>query len=171
MQLDQLRIQLERFTRGELDLSALQAWIAPILAADPLDVAESASAPWEAAPEDTRLFWRLVYLLEVAGDEETVRGHATRIVACLRSTRDASVTYEMLPLLLDQERLTTIVGRHIDGIISRTGFLNVVAESGYSTHMKRWLERASAVSLERLVMLLTTGAYREVAASLNQAPG
>jgi hypothetical protein len=166
--LDDLRTQLLRFTQRELDLAALQAWIGPILAADSLDVTESPHGPWEAAPEDTRLFWRLVYHLEVAADEEVVRADAARIVACLESTGDASLTYELLPLLLDQPRLETIVRRHLAGIISRTGFLNVVTESGYPSHVKLWLERAAPAALRQLAEWLAGGAYREVADAMER---
>ena len=162
---------LERFALGEIDLAGLRGWIAPILAADPLGVAETSGAGWETAPERTRLFWRLVYQVEVSTDEDGIRCDTARILACLDSTGDVSITHDMLPLLLDQERMSTIVERHLAGIISRTSFLSAVSESGYPTHMKRWLEVASPQSLERMATLLRTGAYREVIVTLNEIPG
>jgi hypothetical protein len=133
-------------------------------------VEESDDSPWEHAAEDTRLFWRLVYLFEAGDDEESLRLAAERIVACLDSTGDASATYELLPLVLDQDRLATIVTKHLAGTISRTGFLSVVAESGYPPHAKLWLDQASGAALDRLADRMAAAAYREVALMLEQPP-
>jgi hypothetical protein len=168
--LQDLTTQLRRFSGGETALVELQEWFTPILAADSLDVEESDASPWEHAAEDTRLFWRLVYLFEAGGDEEPLRFVAERIVACLESTRDASATYELLPLVLDQDRLTTIVTKHLSGTISRTGFLSVVAESGYPAYVKLWLEHAPPEALRRLADMLDAGAYRDVARTLERRP-
>ena len=168
MSLQDLTTQLRRLSGGEICLAELQEWFTPILAADSLDVEQSDESPWEHAAEDTRLFWRLVYLFEAGGTEESMRVGAARIVACLESTRDASTTYELLPLVLDQDRLTTIVTKHLSGIISRTGFLSVVAESGYPAHAKLWLEHAPSAALTRLAELLTSGAYRDVVLTLER---
>lgn len=170
MSLESLSSQLHRFSRDEISLVELQEWFTPILAADSLDVEESDEGPWEHAADDTRLFWRLVYLYEAGGEVETLRVAAERIVACLQATRDASVTYELLPLLLDQDRLTTIVSKHLLGTISRTGFLSVVAESGYPSHVKLWLERAAPGSLSSLARQLGGSAYGEVARGLEHPP-
>jgi hypothetical protein len=168
--LNDLAMQLRRWTGGEIGLPELQDWFVPILSADSLDVEESDEGPWEHAAEDTRLFWRLVYIFEAGGDEEALRRDAERIVACLDATRDASATYEMLPLVLDQDRLATIVTKHLAGTISRTGFLSVVAESGYPSHAKLWLAHAPAPALGRLADLMASGAYRDVALTLEQRP-
>ena len=170
MSLQDLTTQLRRFTGEEIGLVELQDWFTPILAADSLDVEESDESPWEHAAEDTRLFWRLVYLFEAGGDEESLRLGAERIVACLESTRDASVTYELLPLVIDQDRLTTIVTKHLGGTISRTSFLSVVAESGYPAHVKLWLEHAPAAALTRFADLLATAAYGDAAVTLQRRP-
>lgn len=163
-------MQLRRWAGGEIGLVDLQEWFVPILSADSLDVEESDDSPWEHAAEDTRLFWRLVYLFEAGGAEESLRLAAERLVACLDSTGDASATYELLPLVLDQDRLATIVTKHLAGTISRTGFLNVVAESGYPPHAKLWLEQASAAALDRLADRMAAAAYRDVALMLEQPP-
>jgi len=168
--LQDLATQLRRFSGAEIGLVELQEWFTPILAADSLDVEESDGSPWEHAAEDTRLFWRLVYLFEAGGEEESLRLGAERIVACLESTGDASVTYELLPLVLDQDRLTTIVTKHLSRTISRTGFLSVVAESGYPPHVKLWLERAPAPALTLLADLMATGDYRVAATTLERRP-
>jgi hypothetical protein len=165
MSLQDLTMQLHRFAGAEIGLLELQDWFTPILSADSLDVEQSDDSPWEHAAEDTRLFWRLVYLFEAGGDEEPLRLGAERIVACLESTRDASTTYELLPLVLDQDRLTTIVTKHLSGTISRTGFLSVVAESGYPAHVKLWLEHAAPAGLTRLADLLSDASYRDVASA------
>ena len=170
MSLEDLTTQLRRFTGGEIALAELQEWFTPILAADSLDVEESDAGPWERAADDTRLFWRLVYLFEAGGDEPSLRLAAERIVACLGATRDASATYELLPLVLDQDRLETIVTKHLAGTISRTGFLSVVAESGYPPHAKAWLEHAPAAALDRLTDRLADGAYGDVALMLERPP-
>lgn len=170
MSLEDLTTQLRRFSAEEIGLVELQEWFTPILVADSLDVEESDESPWVHAAEDTRLFWRLVYLFEAGGNEESLRIAAERIVGCLESTRDASTTYELLPLVLDQDRLTTIITKHLSGTISRTGFLSVVAESGYPAHVKLWLEHAPADALTRLADLLDAGAYRDVALTLERRP-
>jgi hypothetical protein len=95
---------------------------------------------------------------------------AERIVACLDSTDDAAATYELLPLLLDQDRLTTIITKHLSGTISRTGFLSVVAESGYPTYVKLWLERAGVGALTTLADLLAASAYGDVKRALERRP-
>ena len=163
-------MQLRRWTKGEVSLLDLQDWLTPILSADSLDVEESDDSPWEHAAEDTRLFWRIVYLFEAGGDEDALRLDAERIVACLDSTRDASATYELLPVVLDQDRLATIVTKHLAGTISRTGFLSVVAESGYPAHAKLWLANAPGQALGLLADRLAAGSYREVAAMLEHPP-
>jgi hypothetical protein len=170
MSLQDLTTQLHRFADQEIGLVELQEWFMPILAADSLDVEESDDSPWAHAAEDTRLFWRLVYLFEAGGEEASLRVAGERVVACLESTRDAAVTYELLPLLLDQDRLTTIITKHLSGTISRTGFLSVVAESGYPAHVKLWLEHAPAAALVRLADLLASGAYRDAAHMLERRP-
>jgi hypothetical protein len=170
MSLHDLTTQLRRWTSGEITLLDLQEWFVPILSADSLDVEESDAGPWEHAAEDTRLFWRLVYLFEAGGDEAALCAAAERIVACLESTRDASATYELLPLVLDQDRLATIVTKHLAGTISRTGFLSVVAESGYPAHAKLWLEQAHPAALGQLADLMAAGEYRDVGLMLERRP-
>jgi hypothetical protein len=171
MTLAELRAQLQQFAAGEIDLEVLHRALAPVLAADPLDVEQSSDAPWaEETADDTRLFWRLVYLLEVADDVDVLRGHAARILRCLDDTGDSALTYELLPLLFDQERLRVIVAKHAAGVISRTGFLNVVANSGYAPHVKLWLQHAPVAALLHLADLLRAGAYRTAAATLERRP-
>ena len=163
-------MQLRRFADREIGLPELQEWFNPILAADSLDVEDSDDAPWAHAADEARLFWRLIYIFEAGGDDAPLRLIGERVISCLESTRDAAVTYELLPLLLDQDRLTTIVTKHLGGTISRTGFLSVVAESGYPAHVKLWLERAPAAALIRFADLLSAGAYRDVAHMLERPP-
>lgn len=171
MNLDRLTEQLRAFAAGLLSREELERWVAPVVAADPLDVEASDSTPWDAAPDDARLFWRLVYLLEceaLEGDAE--RRLVGRIVCCLERTASAATTFELLPVLADQDRLCTIAERHVRGIISRTGFLSVIAESGYPPHLKLWLEHAPPRALARLCDRLTAGEYDTVAASIERPP-
>lgn len=165
-----LREQLASFASGESDLAAMQRWLLPILAADSLDIEQSPEEPWDHAPHDTRLFWRLVYQFEAGGAEEALRVDAGRLVQCLASTGDSVVTYELLPVLLDQDRLCAIVDKHLRGIISRTGFLSATAESGYASHIKLWLERATPESLSRFTAWLASGAYGDAAVALERRP-
>jgi hypothetical protein len=95
---------------------------------------------------------------------------AARVVACLTDTASAEDTFELLPLLADQARFCEIVARHRRGVISRTGFLAVLAESGYPAHAKLWLEHAPPAALDRLCARLTGGAYGEVARMLERPP-
>jgi hypothetical protein len=55
-------------------------------------------------------------------------------------------------------------------VISRTGFLSVVAESGYPEHVKLWLQHAPPSALERLRERLEAGRYDEVAAAFGAPP-
>ena len=168
--LQALTTELRRFSASEIGLAELHAWFNPILVADSLDVEESDESPWLHAAEDTRLFWRLVYLFEAGGDEDSLRSSASRIVQCLDSLGDASATYELLPLVLDQDRLVMIVAKHLRGTISRTGFLSVLAQSGYPPHVKLWMERAAPSSLAEVGSLLERGSYRDVVRLLARSP-
>ena len=58
---------LRAYAAGETSDAELQAAFAPVLAADSLDVERSESTPWDVAPDETRLFWRLLYLFESEG--------------------------------------------------------------------------------------------------------
>jgi len=172
MDLEQLVRQLDAFADGRLDRAALEAWLDGVLGADALGAERSDSAPWDAAPDEERLFWRLVYLFDAdpAEDQDAERTRAGRILACLYATRSASATFELLPILLDQERFCAIVDKHQAGVISRTGFLSVIAESGYPPHVKLWLEHAHADALARLCARLTAGEYDAAAAAFERPP-
>ena len=168
-----LAAQLRALATGEIGREAVEAWLAPVVAADPLDVAESDAEPWEDGGHDEeRLFWRLVYLVESTPDdaEEMLREVAARVVACLASTASAADTHELLPLVLDADRLCVIVERHRRGIISRTGFLSVLAESGYPPHAKLWLEHADGPALESLCAAIAADAWERVARMLERKP-
>ncbi len=173
MTLADLALRLREYASGDTTDAELQAAFGPVLAADPLDVERSESTPWDVAPNETRLFWRLIYLFESEGtgaDDDERRRLAGRVVGCLASTRNAAATFELLPLLVDQERFATIVARHGDGVISRTGFLNVIAESGYPPHVKLWLEHASVGALGRLCSRLAAGDYAVAAEAMERVP-
>lgn len=141
-----------------------------MLAADPLDLEKSVDDPWRDSPDESRLFWRLLHLFGEEGGEEPERAHAAHVVSCLASTGAPGATLELLPLLVDQDRLVEIVARHLAGVISRTGFLSVVAESGYPAHVKLWLGHASPTALAELASMLRNGAYLEAAAALERRP-
>jgi len=176
MTLADLAQRLDDFASSRTTQQELQRWFDALLAADSLGVERSDSAPWDVAPDEARLFWRLVYLFEAddegeGDDEETARRRlARRVVDCLARTGSPAMTFELLPVITDQERLCTIVGKHAHGIISRTGFLSVLAESGYPPHVKLWLERAAPEHLERLCDRLERGAYDEVATGFERRP-
>ena len=172
MTLAALTEHLKAFAAGELTREALQEHLAPVLAADPLDVALSDSTPWDHAHNDARLFWRLIYLFETeeADEEEELRRLAGRVVACLARTGSAATTFELLPVIADQERLCAIAAKHARGVISRTGFLSVVAESGYPAHLKLWLRHAGPAALRRLCERLAAGDYATAAESIERAP-
>ncbi|GLC24523.1 hypothetical protein [Roseisolibacter agri] len=170
-----LAARLQAFAAGELTREALDAWIAPVLAADPLDVEHSDAVPWEDAPDEERLFWRLLYLVESSepddAGEPALRALAGRAVRCLASTVSPADTLELLPLVIDQPRLCTIVERHAQGLVSRTGFLSVLANAGYPPHAKLWLTHADADALAALCERLSAGDYAAVARMLESAPG
>ena len=172
MTLADLAEQLRAFAEERVTRDELQAQLAPVLAADPLDVAESDSTPWDHAHHDARLFWRLVYLFETeeAAEEGELRRLAGRVVDCLARTASAATTFELLPLIADQERFCAIAAKHVRGVISRTGFLSVVAESGYPGHLKLWLQHAGPAALERLCDRLGSADYATAAASMERAP-
>jgi hypothetical protein len=170
--LSTLTEHLRAYAARDLSREELQGRLAPVLAADPLDVAESDSTPWDQAHNEARLFWRLVYLFETedADEEEELRRLAGRVVECLTRTGSAVTTFELLPVIADQERFCAIAAKHAHGVISRTGFLSVVAESGYPAHLKLWLRHAGPEALERLCQRLAAGDYATAAASVERAP-
>lgn len=171
MTLADLTELLERYSTGGLGLDELRERFAPVVIADPLDVEQSDPAPWERTPDDMRLFWRLVYIFEsVVNDGAEPRHVARRVVRCLAATGSPDTTYELLPLLLDQERLSNVVGKHRSAIISRTGFLSMLSESSYPPHVKLWLERASPGALHRLCAALDAEAYDAATALLERLP-
>ena len=90
----------------------------------------------------------------------------------MRSVDDAgsATTLELLRVLLDQERLCTIVERCARGVVSRTGFLSMVAESGYPPHVKLWLAHADGAALARLCDRLAGGRVADAAAMVERAP-
>ena len=167
--------RLQAFADGTIGRDELEAWIAPVLAADPLDVAESDDLPWTDAPDEERLFWRLLYLVESADPgeegEQALRALAGRTVVCLSSTASPADTLELLPLVADQPRLCTIIERHAAGLVSRTGFLSVLANAGYPPHAKLWLTHADGAALAQLCDRLAAGDYGTVARMLERAPG
>lgn len=169
--LPDLVTRLRAYADGSISRSELEAWLLPIYAADPLDVAQSDAAGWEREPDETRLFWRLAYLIETSeGDDDATRRLVGRVLRCLERTRSAATTLDLLPILGDQERLCAVVERHGRGIVSRTGFLSLVAESGYPAHVKLWLRHAGADALARLCERLAEGSYDVVAPMLERAP-
>ena len=172
MTLDDLVDRLARFAEGELTLEALRLSFLPALEAEPLDVSECDSTPWDTAPDDARCYWRLLHLFDTMDgpdDEPALRRLAARLVHSVREAGSAT-TLELLSLLTDQDRFCAIVRKHAAGIISRTGFLNVVAESGYPAHVKLWLQHAGAEALARLCGRLEAGEVRGVAAMVERAP-
>jgi hypothetical protein len=169
--LEDLIEQLRRFAGGAIDRPALERSFTPLLIADPLDVTKGDDDPWRTASDDSRLLWRLVYMFETGGaDDAAERTLAGRIVRCLDSTGDSALTHLLLPLVADQERFNSIVEKHARGIISRTGFLCVIDESGYPPHVKLWLRHAGAEALKGLCALLDRGAYRSAAIALERSP-
>ena len=171
MTLDALVLQLRRFARAELTLGGLRASFLPVLHADPLGAERSDARPWAERPDDTRLVWRLIHLFDTADDahEAQLRAQAARLAHAVDDAGSAT-TLELLRVLLDQERLCTIVERHARGVVSRTGFLSVVAESGYPPHVKLWLEHADGAALARLCDRLGRGRVAEAAAMVERAP-
>ena len=170
MTLAELASILSRYAADKLPLAALHDHLRPLLADDPLDVAESDPSPWLHGPEDERLFWRLVYHIEShATDTAGFRDWAQRIVTSLDRTASASTTHKLFPVILDQPRLCIIVRRYQKGQVSRTGFLSVIAESGYPGHVKLWLQHASPTALGTLCRRLEAGEY-DVVASAFEAP-
>lgn len=171
MTLADLAELLRGYATGATTLATVHERLRPVLLEDPLDVAGSDPLPWQTNHDDERLFWRLVYLVE-SGDEDSprFRDRMRRIVASFDRTRSAAVTHELLPLVIDQPRFCTIVGKYRGGEVSRTGFLSVIAESGYPGHIKLWLQHASHAALERLSSRLDEGAYDVVAAGFDGPP-
>ena len=171
MELRELVELLREYAAGTIPLSTIHERLGPVLAEDSLDVSASDAEPWERAPDDARLFWRLVYLIESADDDSPdLRDRARRIVASLDATASAGTTHELLPVILDAPRLCTIVEKHRAGVVSRTGFLSMVAESGYPAHVKLWLQHASPTALERLCVRLGDDAYDAIAAGFEERP-
>lgn len=167
-----LAARLRAYAEGELPRAGVERWLDAVLAADPLGAERDDGSAWEHGHEEERLFWRLAYLVESSAEgDEVLRRTAGRIVGCLAGTASAADTFELLPIVLDQERLCAIVAKHGRGIISRTGFLSVLAESGYPPHAKLWLAHADGAALAALCDRLGAGDYGGVARTLERAPG
>lgn len=170
MTLAELTTLLRACSAGELSLEALREKLQPVITADPLDIEESDPRRWLRGPDEERLFWRLVYLIESAEEDGThFRAAMGRVVTSLDRTRSAATTHEILPVLLDQPRFCAIVGKYRAGRVSRTGFLSVIAESGYPDHVRLWLRHASVEALATLCARLDAGAY-DAAATAFEAP-
>lgn len=171
MNLADLATRLRLFAADQLSLSELRDSFIPALEADPLDVAKSDAAPWDRAPEDERLYWRLLHLFDTApeSDEPTLRRLATRLVLAVEHAGSAT-TLELLTIVMDQDRFCAIVRKHSVGIISRTSFLSVIAESGYPDHVKLWLRHAGADALASLCASLESADYAGAATLLEHAP-
>jgi hypothetical protein len=169
--LEELTELLRTYATGSTTAAMLHERLLPVLLDDPLDIAASNATPWEAGHEAERLFWRLVYLVE-SDDEDSprTRDRARRIVATLDRTGSAATTHELLPIIVDQPRLCTIVRKHQAGNVTRTGLLSVIAESGYPDHIKLWLQHASLPALERLCARLEASEYDLVAAAFEAPP-
>ena len=171
MTLTELVELLRGYTTGVLPLTEIHDKLRPLLAADPLDVAESDPSPWLEGPDDERLFWRLVYHVESnPADSSAFRDRIRRIVASLDRTGSAATTHELLPVLVDQPRFCIIARKYQAGQVSRTGFLSVIAESGYPGHIKLWLQHASPIALETLCQRLEAGEYDIVARAFEASP-
>ena len=171
MTLDTLLAHLHRFAAGELSLAGLRTAFLPALHADPLGAERSDARPWAERPDETRLVWRLIHLFDTADEarEAALRADAARLARAIDDAGSAT-TLELLRVLLDQERLCTIVERHARGVVTRTGFLSVVAESGYPPHVKLWLEHADGAALARLCERLARGQVAAAAAMVERAP-
>ena len=171
MELRELAELLREYAAGVTPLSTISERLRPVLADDPLDVAASDPAPWDRAPDEERLFWRLVYLIESGEvDGPEFRDRMRRVVTTLDSTKSAATTHELLPLVLDARRLYGIVEKHRAGIVSRTSLLSVVAESDYPAHVKLWLQHASPMALDRLRAQLGADEYDAVAEGFEAPP-
>ena len=171
MTLAELAKLLGRYAAGEIALTVVHDQLRPLLVEDPLDIAESDPSPWLKGPEDERLFWRLVYHVESTDtDSSAFRDETRRFVLSLERTRSAATTHELLPLLIDQPRLCIIARKYQAGRVSRTGFLSVIAESGYPGHIKLWLQHARPASLETLCQRLEAGEYDVVARGFEAPP-
>lgn len=171
MTLTELSARLRAFADGELSFEALRASFLPAFAADPLDVSESASEPWDEAPDDTRLYWRLLHLFDSADAtmEPALRRLAGRSMRALASAGSAT-TLELLGMIDDQDRFCAILRKHAAGIISRTGLLSVITESGYPAHVKLWLQHAGDAALAQLFERMEAGEYAAVAGMVERAP-
>jgi len=171
MRLEDLTVILEFYSAGHITLDAVHRQLVPVLAADPIDVGSSGGDGWDEAADESRLLWRLIYLFESeVADSDLLRQDARRLVTCLRKTGSAELTLELLPLVLDQDRFAAIIERYEQGIISRTGLLSFVAESGYPPHVKLWLEHAGEHALTRIARDLDEEKYAVVAAGFESPP-
>lgn len=159
------------YADAALPLAAIHAQLLPVLAADSLDITASDESPWVANPDGERLFWRLAYHLESeAEDGPELQRFAGRAAACFTSTGSAATTHELLPIMLDQDRLCVVIDRYARGIVSRTGFLSFVAECGYPDHARLWLRHAPPAPLATLCGMLAAGQYDAVVRLLDTAP-
>lgn len=170
MTLGELADLLAEHAAERIPLARVHDRLHAVLVADPLDITASDASRWDTAPDDERLFWRLLHLFD-SETEDCARSRALagRIVTALAETGSAA-THELLSLVIDQPRFCSIVAKHASNTISRTGFLSVVAESGYPDYVKLWLQHASLDALVKLCARLEAGRYVEVAARFTSPP-
>ena len=143
---------LSQLAQGVLDLDKIRRRFAPaITEADPSGIRDDVITSVAFALEDESM------------DEAAHRLQARRLAGALDSPLSNEEILGLLPLILGSPRLCTVLSKLEAGTVSRTGYLNFIAESAYDSEAKRWLLAASMPALRELGQMLQKCDYAGVA--------
>jgi hypothetical protein len=157
MDWQQFLSQLEAFAGNRLPLAALRRRFTPLLS--------GARTP---SPKDRDLIFSLIFLFEDESlSEQAHRQNALRLVKASHELEDLTVFAILIPLIIDQDRLCTIVERYRTKIISRTAFISAMSSVRYASRLKEWLAESDSASLESFCKALSNGEYH-VATAMTQ---
>jgi hypothetical protein len=169
--LDRLIEQLAAVSEGALARSELRRWFTPYLMAFPPERPEDEEPSWDPDADDKALFWNLVWLFD--DDSYTELEHrelATKVVRLIRSVPSTATALDILPLIKHEPKLCEVIRKHRTGIISRNGFLSVIAKNFQFDTVRQWLAEASPQSLDELRANLLSSDYIALDRQLSRPP-
>jgi hypothetical protein len=153
---DALLRELSRFLSREAPEDEFCAWLAALQLGDA-----------EIEPTDAALFSLVgnIYEDESLSVEQRITVLA-QVAEVLREGMATLVIPYVVFLVARKERFCGVARKHISGVVSRTGWLSFVAESGLSEPWKRKLEAIDVVELAAICDALERGAYPALLALL-----
>jgi hypothetical protein len=154
---------LAAYAAGDLSRDDLAACVAPIYTDDALFPDEGTEdEPWRSGDDEASLLLWLVHVADTSvAPEEVSRRTVSRALACYQAA-GAEETLALMYLIFDQDRLCDILGKVEQGVISRTGFLNVLSNALYDPSIKAWFAETTAEGLQYMRGLLAEEEYGEL---------